>query len=96
MKYNIFMRKARILLVLGILVAILPYLGFPYSWKDILTTLFGLGFICFSYILYREYKTKENTQASQEKTFDNFSENSDFSENETEIENKGEHVGEEI
>ncbi|KKT20095.1 MAG: hypothetical protein UW02_C0001G0008 [Candidatus Nomurabacteria bacterium GW2011_GWB1_43_7] len=70
------MRKARILLVLGVWVTILPYLGFPYSWKDILTTVSGLALIYFSFVLYREYKAKEN----QEKTFDNFSENNNFSE----------------
>ena len=70
------MRKARIFLFLGIWVAILPYLGFPYSWKDFLFTLTGLGLICFSYVLYKDYKKEEN----QEKTFDNFSENNDFSE----------------
>ena len=66
------MRKAYILLVMGIGVAVLPYLGFPYSWKDILFTLFGLGFIYFSYVLYQESKIREN---KEEKTFDNFSEN---------------------
>jgi len=70
------MRKARMFLFLGIWVAILPYLGFPYSWKDFLFTLTGLGLICFSYVLYKDYKKEEN----QEKTFDNFSENNDFSE----------------
>jgi len=65
------MRKARILLVLGIWVAVLPYLGFPYSWKDTLSTLTGLGLIYLSYVLYKDYKIEE-----KEKTFDNFSENS--------------------
>ena len=70
------MYKARIVLALGTWLAILPYLGFPYSWKDILCTLTGLVFICFSYLLYRDYKTVEN----KEKTFDNFRENNDFKE----------------
>ena len=68
------MRKIRILLLLGTWIAVLPYLGFPYSWKDTLTLLTGLVLIGFSYILYRDYKSKE----AQEKTFDNFKENSDF------------------
>ena len=66
------MRRARVFLILGIWIAVLPYLGFPYSWKDILTTLSGLGLIGMSYMLYRELKTKE---IKKEKTFDNFSEN---------------------
>jgi hypothetical protein len=72
MKYNILMWKARIFLILGVWITVLPYLGFPYSWKDVLTTLSGLGLIYVSYMLYRELKIKE---IKEEKTFDNFSEN---------------------
>jgi len=74
------MKKARILLALGTWMAILPYLGFPYSWKDILSTLTGLGIIYFSFVLYREAKAKEK----REKPFDNFTENGDFNKNENE------------
>ena len=71
------MRKARILLVLGIWMAILPFLGFPYSWKDVLTTLTGLGFIYLGYMIFLDYKTKEN----KKETFDSFKENGDFDKN---------------
>lgn len=67
------MRKVRILLILGIWVTILPYLGFPYSLKNILFTITGMGLIYLSYVLYQQFKIKE----TQEKTFDNFSENGD-------------------
>ena len=70
------MQKARIFLFLGIWITVLPYLGFPYSWKDILTTLSGIGIIYISFMLYKEFKT-EGTK--KEKTFDNFREN-DFRE----------------
>lgn len=73
------MRKVYILLILGVWVATLPYLGFLDSWKNILITLSGLGLIYLSFMLYKEFKTKQN----KEKTFDNFSEN-EFS-NEGEI-----------
>lgn len=66
------MWKTRILLILGIWITILPYLGFPYSWKDVLITLSGLGLIGVSYMLYQESKIKE---IIEEKPFDNFSEN---------------------
>lgn len=72
------MRKARILLFLGIWVAVLPYLGFPYSWKNILFTISGLGLIYFSYMVYQESKAEEVENPSapaEKKTFDNFSEN---------------------
>ena len=72
------MRKARILLFLGIWVAVLPYLGFPYSWKETLFTISGLGLIYFSYMLYQESKAEEVKDLpaqAEKKTFDNFSEN---------------------
>ena len=74
------MQKARILLFLGIWIVVLPYLGFPYSWKDVFTILSGLGLIYLSYKLYKESKVKEG---KEERTFDNFRENKfeDMSEN---------------
>jgi len=68
------MHRARALLLFGIWVAILPYLGFPYFWKNVLFTISGLGLVYFACILYKEHKRRESIQ----KTFDNFSENSDF------------------
>lgn len=69
------MLKVRVLLIIGIWVTVLPYLGFPYSWKDILFTLSGIGIVYISYVLYKELKLKE---VKEEKTFDNFRENRDF------------------
>lgn len=79
------MQKARILLVLGVWITILPYLGFPYSWKDILTALSGIGLVYVSFALYKESKKRET---KKEKPLDNFRENSDFikNENQNEIE----------
>jgi len=65
------MRKARMLLILGVWVTVLSYLGFPYSWKDVLFTLSGLVVVYFSYTMYRESKEKEGSV----KTFENFREN---------------------
>jgi hypothetical protein len=73
------MKKARTLLLLGIWVAILPYLGFPYSWKNILFTITGLFLIFLAYSFYLEYKIK--TKDRKNEVFDNFSENKDFNEN---------------
>lgn len=70
------MRKAYILLVLGIWIAILSYLGFPYSWKNVLFTLSGIAIIYASFVIYKESKTKPN----KEEIFDNFSENKSFNE----------------
>lgn len=68
------MRKARTFLILGICITILPYLGFPYFWKDIFFTILGIILIYFSYLLYRDYKKRE----LRKNLFDNFRENSDF------------------
>jgi archaellum biogenesis protein FlaJ (TadC family) len=68
------MIKARILLALGVWMTILPYLGFPNSWKDVLTTLSGLGLILLSYLFFKDSRSVEK----KEEKFDNFKENGDF------------------
>ncbi len=72
------MSKVKIIFGLGIWIAILPYLGFPYFLKNILFSVSGLGLIYLGYLLYNDSKTGE----TEKKAFDNFSENSGFSENE--------------
>ena len=62
---------------MGIWMAILPYLGFPNSWKNVLFILSGLVLVYFSYTLYKEVKEKE-----EKKDFDNFSENNNFNDKE--------------
>lgn len=66
------MKTARTLLILGIWVAVLPYLGFPYSWKQILFVFSG---IFLMYLSYTIYKKEKNLTQSVKKSFDNFSEN---------------------
>ena len=59
------MKTARTLLILGIWIAILPYLGFPYSWKKILLTLSGLGVAYVAYILYKKEKIEHDTKLQE-------------------------------
>lgn len=66
------MRRPYILLTLGIWVAVLPYLGFPYFWKNILFTLSGFGLIYVSFLIYKEFKQQKK---NKKETYDNFSEN---------------------
>lgn len=66
------MRRPYILLILGVWVAVLPYLGFPYFWKNIIFTISGIGLMYFSYTLYKESK---HSKKYQKETFENFSEN---------------------
>lgn len=69
------MCTARMLLILGAWIAVLPYSGFPSFWKNILFTLTGAVVALISYSIYKNHKIKE-----VKKPFDNFSENSDFEE----------------
>ena len=66
------MIKIKRLLVLGIWVAVLPYLGFPFGLKNILFTITGLTLIYFSFTLKREL---EKSEKIEDRKFDNFSEN---------------------
>jgi len=69
------MKKSKIFLTLGLWVAILPYLGFPYEFRRILFSVTGVLIMYLSYTLYLENK-KNNKEIKKE--FDNFSENQDF------------------
>lgn len=68
------MSKIKIILILGIWIAVLPFLGFPYSFKNILFTITGIALIYLSYITYK----KERSDESKNENFENFSENKDF------------------
>ncbi len=70
------MSRARKLLFLGIWVAILPHLGFPSTWKNVLFLLTGLALMYLGYVLYSESRPKQ----VEKNTFDNFSENNNFNE----------------
>lgn len=72
------MRRAKTFFLLGIWVAILPYLGFPYLWKNILFSISGVLLSILGFMIYREHQALKN----ETKMFDNFSENQSFSMNE--------------
>lgn len=61
------MRKERTLFIMGFWVALLPFLGFPNSWRKILFIITGLLLIYLSYLFYLETrrrikKTREDTE----------------------------------
>ncbi|MCX6747387.1 MAG: hypothetical protein NTW98_00330 [Candidatus Nomurabacteria bacterium] len=66
------MQKARTFLILGIWVAILPYLGFPFTIKNILFVITGFVLIYFSLLFYKQAMRQKEKKAQN---FDNFSEN---------------------
>lgn len=51
------MNKARIVSALGILVVLLPYLGFPNSWRKILFVCIGVTLIYLGYHIHRMMQT---------------------------------------
>jgi len=63
--------KIKFVLGLGIWLAILPYLGFPSSLKNLLITLSALSIVYISYLAYKNLKA----ETKETRTFDNFSEN---------------------
>jgi hypothetical protein len=71
------MSKVRIIFILSIFVAILPFLGFPYSFKNILYSATGLALMYLTFSAY--YKNPKEKKAE---TFENFSENVNFTEKE--------------
>jgi len=86
------MKKERVFLIFGVWVAILPYLGFPFFWKNILFSLSGLAIIYLSFLLYQDSKAKSGLA----KVFDNFSENKEFRDFKEGVKEVVEDIGESI
>lgn len=66
------MINPRMLLFIGLWVAILPYLGFPLLIKNILFSITGLLVMYLAFVLYKTLKNKE------QKDVETFSENHNF------------------
>lgn len=63
------MRKEKTLLIIGILVSVMPFLGFPNNWRIFLFVIMGLSVIYISYLFYLEAKARMPKDDSQSKTF---------------------------
>lgn len=63
------MRKERTLLILGIFVALLPYMGFYDSWRRILFMISGLSIIYIAYLFYIEAKARLDKNDDKIKSF---------------------------
>jgi hypothetical protein len=50
------MTKQRLLFLIGIWVAVLPFLGFPQSIRSVFFLVTGLGIILLSYFMYIQIK----------------------------------------
>ncbi len=63
------MRKERTLFIIGIWVAILPFLGFYESWRKILFIITGFGIIYLGYLFYNQAKIRIDKDENRIKSF---------------------------
>ncbi len=63
------MRKEKSLFIIGLWVLVLPFLGFPSSWKVILFEITGIIIIYLAYLFYLEVKIRLDKDDSQTKSF---------------------------
>lgn len=63
------MRKERTLFIVGVWVAILPYLGFYESWRRILFIITGVGIMYIAYLFYTEAKARIGKEENRIKSF---------------------------
>jgi len=68
------MRKEKTLFIIGLWVAILPFLGFPVNFRKVLFLITGLAIMYLAYLFYLEVKTRLAKDLGNSKTFiDNIS-----------------------
>lgn len=53
-----YMKKDTLILVLGVMVIIVPFLGFPGRWEITLSVAFGIGIVISILLLRREMMQK--------------------------------------
>ncbi len=63
------MRKERTLFIIGIWVAVLPYLGVFDSWRKIMLIVTGIGIIYLAYLFNTEVRARLVKNENLEKTF---------------------------
>ena len=63
------MRKEKTLLIIGIWVSILPFLGFPDTWRKIFFIITGFAIIYLSYLYYEQVKAAISRDDNASKTF---------------------------
>jgi asparagine N-glycosylation enzyme membrane subunit Stt3 len=68
------MSKELVIILLGILVALMPYLGFPGSWKTVFSIVIGIVIAGVAFIVRQERLWKERETPSEHRA-DTFVEN---------------------
>lgn len=92
-------RHYKILLILGILIFILPFLGIPDNWKNIGQFSIGLLIILLG-LIYRHWYKEDNEESpfldSSEESFEDEDDNEYLTEEDIELESVEEGYDEEI
>lgn len=57
------MVKEIVVVVLGLLVAVLPFLGFPSSWRTPMFALMGLAIAALGFLIRNEVRTAKGSRA---------------------------------
>ncbi|QSH39050.1 hypothetical protein JXR01_01920 [Candidatus Kaiserbacteria bacterium] len=60
------MKHTKTIVTLGIIVALLPFLGFPSSWKNIMFLILGAGIAALAFRMYTETRTKTRAADGEE------------------------------
>ncbi|HUC88482.1 MAG TPA: hypothetical protein VMR49_00425 [Candidatus Paceibacterota bacterium] len=63
------MRKERTLFLIGLWVAILPFLGFPNSWREVFFVITGFALIYLAYLFHIEAKARLPKSDDNSQTF---------------------------
>lgn len=63
------MRKERTLFILGLWIIVLPFSGFPSSWRTVLFVLTGLALVYLAYLFYLEAKARIPGDETKSYTF---------------------------
>ena len=62
------MSKELIIILLGLLVALMPYLGFPGSWKSVFSIVIGIVIAGIAFIVRQERLWKEREDMRERHT----------------------------
>jgi len=63
------MRKEKTLLIIGLWVAVLSFLGFPETWRKVLFLITGLAIMYLGYLFYLEVKARFKNEVNSSKPF---------------------------
>lgn len=65
------MRKERTLLIIGLWVATLPFLGFPDSWRQTFFLITGIALVYLAYLFYKQAKERQPKENNSKTFVDN-------------------------